>query len=46
MKIIINALSAKQARRLAPWAAKVSKVEGGYMAFDSIPEYQTWRKQK
>ena len=42
----INALTAKQARLLAPWAAKVAKVDGGYLAFESVADYQTWRKQK
>ena len=44
-KEMISATSAKQARKLAPWAAKVVKVEGGYMAFESVSDYQTWRKQ-
>jgi hypothetical protein len=42
----INASSAKQARKLAPWAAKVVKVEGGYFAFESVADAQTWRRQK
>ena len=42
----INALTAKQARKLAAWAAKVAKVGGGYLAFESVADYQTWRKQK
>lgn len=42
----IKASSAKQAHKLAPWAAKVVKVEGGYIAFESVADYQTWRKQK
>jgi len=45
-KEMITASSAKQARKLAPWAAKIVKVEGGYMAFESVSDYQTWRKQK
>ena len=42
----INALTVKQARLLAPWAAKIVKVDGGYIAFESVSDYQTWRKQK
>jgi hypothetical protein len=36
----------KEARAKAPWAAKVVRVEGGYMAFESISDYATWRNQK
>lgn len=42
----VNATSPKQARKLAPWASKVVKVEGGYMAFESVTDYQTWRRQR
>ena len=42
----INAATSKQARLLAPWAAKVAKINGGYLAFESVADYQTWRKQK
>ncbi len=41
----VTATSAKQARKLAPWAAKIVKVEGGYKAFESVTDYQTWRRQ-
>ncbi len=36
----------KQAINLMPWASKIIKVEGGYMGFESITDYETWRKQK
>lgn len=36
----------KKAYDIAPWAAKIAKVEGGYMAFESIVDYDTWRNQK
>lgn len=42
----ISAKSAAVARKKAPWAAKVAKVEGGYMAFLTVTEYETWRKQR
>jgi hypothetical protein len=42
----VNAKSAKQARKLAPWAAKTVKVEGGYKAFEAMSDYQTWRRQR
>lgn len=43
---IIAAKSASAARKQAPWAAKVVKVEGGYMAFESVADYAQWRRQK
>ena len=43
---IVQANNAKQARKMAPWAAKVSKVVGGYKAFESVTDWQTWRKQR
>lgn len=35
-----------QAKRLMPWASKIVKVDGGYMGFESIDDYETWRNQK
>lgn len=43
---LITAKSTAEARKLAPWAAKVTKVEGGYMAFESVADYRTWKNQK
>jgi len=42
----IAAKTAAEARKLAPWAAKVAKVDGGYMAFESLADYATWKAQK
>ncbi len=42
----LQAATAAQARKLAPWAAKVVKVDGGYMAFESIADYEMWKAQK
>jgi len=42
----IAAKTAAEARKLAPWAAKVAKVDGGYMAFESLDDYATWKAQK
>jgi len=42
----VNANTLTSAKRLAPWAARIAKVEGGYLAFESIEDYQTWTKQK
>lgn len=42
----IHANSKREAYDMAPDAAKLIKVCGGYMAFDSIEDYETWRRQK
>ena len=36
----------KEALKEAPWAAKIIKVVGGYMAFESLQDYETWKNQK
>ena len=36
----------KEAKEKATWAAKVVKVEGGYMAFEFMTDYTTWINQK
>jgi hypothetical protein len=41
-----SAKDLKKAHEEAPWAAKIAKVEGGYMAFESAADYDAWRKQK
>lgn len=38
--------SLTQAQKVAPWAAKIAKVTGGYMAFESLEDYKVWLKQK
>lgn len=42
----IAAKRASVARKLAPWAAIVVKVCGGYKAFESWSDYQVWRNQR
>jgi len=37
---------AREAKKKAPWAAKVVKCDGGYLAFETITDYQTWKAQK
>lgn len=34
------------AKKQALWAAKIVKVEGGYIAFESVTDYETWKRQK
>ncbi len=42
----IQAKTRKQAEKIAPYAAKIVKVEGGYRAFESLEDYKTWKNQK
>jgi len=42
----IEAKNKKDAINKAPWAAKVKKVEGGYMCFESVEDYKIWDNQK
>lgn len=43
--LLVGCKSARQARKLAPWAAVVRLVCGGYMAFESVADAKTWRGQ-
>jgi hypothetical protein len=36
----------KRAVTAMPWAVKIVKVDGGYKGFESLSDYNTWRKQK
>lgn len=33
------------AEELAPWAAEIIEVEGGWVAFESVADAETWAKQ-
>ena len=35
-----------EAENQAPWAAVIVEVEGGFMAFESVDDYETWENQK
>jgi hypothetical protein len=35
-----------QARKFAPWAAAIAKVDGGFTCFESVSDYKTWRNQR
>lgn len=45
-KQLIECKSRKTAVKRAPWAAKIVKVEGGYMAYESVSDYQKDKRQK
>jgi hypothetical protein len=42
----IGSVSRYFVSKQCPWAAKIVKVCGGYIAFESISDWQTWRAQK
>ena len=33
-------------KRQCLWATKIVKVDGGYMAFESIEDWRIWKKQR
>lgn len=35
-----------EAEVACPWATIVVKVEGGYLAFESVADYETWKAQQ
>jgi hypothetical protein len=45
-KQTIPSKTIQQARKIAPWAAAFLKVTGGYIAFESITDYQTAKRQR
>ena len=42
----IDAPNYRAARRAAPWAAVIARVEGGWLAFRLMPDYETWKHQR
>ena len=34
------------ARDLAPWAAKIVKVTGGWLAFETLGDWHTWHQHQ
>ena len=45
-KEFVQCLSRSAAWHRCPWAAKIAKVSGGFMAFESVTDYETWRNQR
>lgn len=41
----IGACPIEQAEATAPWAAIITAVDGGWMAFESSDDYATWEAQ-
>lgn len=45
-KKFIQVKNYPKAKEQAPWTTVISKVKGGYMAFESYTDYNIWKKQK
>ena len=43
---VVECKSRSTAARRCPWAARIAKVEGGYMCWESVSDYETWRRQR
>ena len=46
VQLYVDCKCRKTVARRAPWAAVVAKCDGGYMAFESVTDYKTWKGQK
>ena len=46
MQKFIECKTRHQAKKAATWAAKIVKVDGGFMAFEFITDWETWINQK
>lgn len=44
-QIFVQVASYNTAKRRAPWAAKIVRVEGGFIAFECLSDWDTWRNQ-
>lgn len=45
-KEFIECKDRRTAWKKCPWASVITKVEGGYLAFESRLDYSTWKAQK
>ena len=45
-KQTIDCKSRQTAKKRVPWASRIAKVEGGFIAWESETDYQIWKKQK
>lgn len=39
-------LSRKEVKAIVPWAAMIVRVDGGYLAFESLADFGVWKNQK
>lgn len=42
----VECAARKTAKNRCPWADKIVKCGGGYMAFESATDYNIWKNQK
>lgn len=42
----VQAVARRTAIRRCPWACKIAEVDGGWLAFESVADYDTWRNQQ
>ena len=42
----VECASRTTAKRRCPWASRTAKVCDGFIAFESITDYQIWKNQK
>jgi len=40
------AMSREEAETIAPWAADLIETDGGWLAFESATDAETWRNQR
>lgn len=45
-QVFLHVQTRYQARKRAPWAAVIARCDGGWVAFESVADYHTWRAQK
>jgi hypothetical protein len=44
-QVFVKCETEDDAAKVCPWAARIVKVEGGYMCFESVTDYETWQNQ-
>ena len=42
----IETESRNKAKKACPWSTTIAKVCGGFMCFESVDDYKTWKNQK
>jgi hypothetical protein len=42
----LSGVTRREAVKACPWACKICKVEGGWIAFESTNDYLIWRNQR
>ena len=41
----IETESRYQAKKACPWSSRTAKVYGGFICFESVTDYKTWKNQ-